>query len=379
VSLRAARRMRGMERTLIRRIFDAAPADAINLGLGQPDLPTPDVASLAGIAGIVEGRTGYTTTAGDRVLREAIANCHAPFASGPDNVLVTVGSQEAMFAALLALLDPGDELLYPDPGYPAYREIARLLGAHPVAYPVRPDRGFRVDPDDVTHRVTGKTRAVVLCSPSNPTGAVTARSDLEALIDALEHRGVAWLSDEIYADFSYGGPFISAATCTDAGGGLLVSGLSKGFSMTGWRIGWVVGPEETIRRVTTVHQYLVTCASSISQAAALAAFSPRGRSERRRYQEILSRRRRIMGEELASVPGVRQGAPDGAFYYFVDVSRHGASIDLAERLLRKRKVVTIPGEAFGENGAGWLRLSFACREEGIREGLRRVREELSDT
>ena len=159
---------------------------------------------------------------------------------------------------------------------------------------------------------------------------------------------------------------------------MLVSGLSKGFSMTGWRVGWIVGPTETIQRVTTAHQYLVTCASSVSQAAALAAFSPLGRSERRRYQEIFGRRRQIMGEELASLPGVHHVAPDGAFYYFVDVSRHGSSIDLAQRLLERRSVVTIPGEAFGENGAGWLRLSFACTEDGIREGLRRIREELSE-
>ena len=366
-----------MERTLIRRIFDAAPPDAINLGLGQPDLPTPAVASLAGIAGIVEGRTGYTATAGDAVLREAIAASNAPFASGPDNVLVTVGSQEAMFAAFLTLLDAGDEVLYPEPGYPAYAEIARLLGARPVAYPVRPDRGFRVDPDDVTSRLTRNSRAVVLCSPSNPTGSVTPRADLAALIAALEQRGVAWLSDEVYADFSYVDPFVSAATCSDGGGGLLVSGLSKGFSMTGWRVGWVVGPAETIRRVTTVHQFLVTCAPSVSQAAAVAAFSPRGLSERRRYLEILRMRREIMGNELVSIPGVRTVKPDGAFYYFVDVSRHGSSIELAHRLLAKCRVVTIPGEAFGESGAGWLRLSFACAEDGIREGLRRVREELS--
>jgi aminotransferase len=311
-------------------------------------------------------------------LRQAIAGCYEPFASGAENVLVTVGSQEAMFVAFLTLLDPGDELLYPDPGYPAYPEIARLVGAHPVAYPVRPERAFRLDPEDVTRRLTRKTRAVVLCSPSNPTGAVTGRSELEALLGALEQDGVAWVSDEIYADYCYEGVFVSAGACHGGGGGLLVSGLSKGFSMTGWRVGWVVGPAEMIQRLTTVHQYLVTCASSVSQAAALAAFSPRGRSERSRYTRILAQRRRTMGAELTTLPGVRHVAPDGAFYYFVDVRRHGSSIDLAQRLLDKQKVITIPGEAFGDNGAGWLRLSFACTDEGIQEGLRRIRDELSE-
>jgi aspartate/methionine/tyrosine aminotransferase len=377
VSVRTARRLRGMERTLIRRIFDAAPPDAINLGLGQPDLPTPAVASLAGIAGIVDGRTGYTPTAGETTLRDAIAASHGPFASGPANVLVTVGSQEAMFAAFLALLDEGDELLYPDPGYPAYSGIARLLGARPVSYPVRAERAFRVDPDDVIGRLTPKSRLVVLCSPSNPTGAVTPRTDLCSLIGELEQRGVAWLSDEIYADFSYREAFVSASACSGGNGGLVVSGPSKGFSMTGWRVGWVVGAAKIISRLTTVHQYLVTCAPSISQAAAMATFSPRGRSERRRYGAILRRRREIMGEELRSLSGVRPVEPDGAFYYFVDVSRYGSSIELARRLLDRRKVITIPGEAFGENCAGWLRLSFACSEDGIREGLSRIREELA--
>lgn len=366
-----------MERTLIRRIFDAAPPDAINLGLGQPDLPTPAVVSLAGIAGIVEGRTGYTPTAGDARLREAIADGYGSFAPGPDHVLVTVGSQQAIFAAFLALLDEGDEVLYPDPGYPAYTEVARMLGARPLPYPVRADRGFRAEPSDVVDRLTPKSRLVVLCSPSNPTGAVIPRADLLTLIGELERRGVAWLSDEIYADFSYAGDFVSASDCSATGGGVVVSGLSKGCAMTGWRVGWAVGAAEIIQRLTTVHQYVVTCAPSVSQAAAVAAFSPRGRSERRRYVGILRDRREIMGAELRLLSGIRTVEPEGAFYYFVDVSRYGSSIELARRLLDKQKVITIPGEAFGTNAAGWLRLSFACSEQGIREGMGRIRDELS--
>ena len=157
----------------------------------------------------------------------------------------------------------------------------------------------------------------------------------------------------------------------------MISGLSKDSSMTGWRIGWIVGPAETMERVIAAHQYLVTCACSVSQSAAVAAFSSRGRSERRRYVEIFRRRREIMGRELERIPGIRYARPDGAFYYFVDVRQHGSAIELAHRLLVKRKVVTIPGEAFGENGAGWLRLSFACTDEGIREGLHRIRDELT--
>ena len=376
MSLRTARRMRGIERTLIRRIFDSAPADAINLGLGEPDLPTPPVVALGGIAGIVDGRTGYTSTAGDPALRREIAAAHAPFASGPDNVVVTVGSQEAMFAACLALLDEGDELLYPDPGYPAYPVIARLLGARPVAYPLRAARGFRVDPDDVMQRLNERSAVVILCSPSNPTGTIASEGDSAELIGTLEHRGVAWISDEIYSGFVYDVPFVSPSSFSGGGGGLVISGLSKDSSMTGWRIGWVVGPEQTIGRVTAAHQYLVTCAPSVSQSAALAAFSARGLTERRRHLEIFRRRRAIMARELDSIPEIHYVTPDGAFYFFVDVRRHGGSLEIAHRLLGRRKVITIPGEAFGDNGAGWLRLSFACTEREIREGVRLLGKEL---
>jgi aspartate/methionine/tyrosine aminotransferase len=375
MSLRIAERMRGIERTLIRQIFDSAPPDAINLGLGQPDLPTPDVNALAGITGIVEGRTSYSSTAGDPGLREEVARAYSPFASGAENVVITVGSQEAVFAACLSLLDPSDELLYPDPGYPAYPVIAQLLGARPRPYPLRASRRFRLDPADVFDRLNERTRAVILCAPSNPTGAMIDRDDLAELSGGLERRGVPWLSDEIYAGFAYDEPFVSPSSFS-AEGGLVISGLSKDAGMTGWRIGWVVGPPETVSRITAAHQYLVTCASSVSQAAARAAFSPRGRAERGRYLEIFRRRREVMGEELSRIPDLSYSRPDGAFYYFVDVSRYGDSLELAREILKRRKVVTVPGEAFGANGKGWLRLSYACSEQGIREGVRRIAEEL---
>jgi aspartate/methionine/tyrosine aminotransferase len=371
-----ARRMAGVERTLIRQIFDAAPPGAINLGLGQPDLPTPPHVALAGIRGIAQGRTGYTSTAGDPALRRAIAES-APFIGGPDEVLITVGSQEAMFAACLALIDPNDEILVPDPGYPAYPVIARLLGARAVAYPLRPERGFRLDPRDVEQRLGDRTRAVILCAPSNPTGACIERHDLVDLTALLERRGIPWLSDEIYAGFRYGERFISPAELAP-GCGLVISGLSKDLSMTGWRIGWVTGAADIVRRIVAAHQYLVTCASSVSQCAALAAFSPTGQAERARHLELFSRRRQLMAELLREIPGVRFDPPDGAFYFFVDVSRHGDSMQIARRILERKEVVTIPGEAFGANGRGFLRISFAAEDAAIREGVSRIGEELRD-
>jgi len=376
MSFGPARRMEGIDRTLIRRIFDGAPAGSINLGLGQPDLPTPARIGLAGIDGIVHGKTGYTSTAGDPAVRAAVAERYKGIATGAANVVVTIGSQEAVFAAVMTLVDPGDEVLLPDPGYPAYPVVAKLLGATPVTYPLRPERAFRIDPNDVLSRLTERTRLVILCSPSNPTGAMDLEDDLETLAGALEGRGVPWLSDEIYAGFAYErrSPSISRFAPE---GGLVVSGLSKDLSMTGWRIGWAVGPEAIIARITAAHQYLVTCASSVSQAAALAALGPEAQADRDAYLAIFRGRRALMADELARIPRLPITLPDGAFYFFVDVRGFGSSLAIAERLLRARRVIVIPGEAFGPGGAGFLRISYAATDDDIRTGIRALAAELA--
>ena len=376
MSLRPARRMDGIERTLIRRLLDGAPPDAINLGLGQPDLPTPAEISLAGVDGIVRGRTGYTTTAGDPALRRAVAERYRPFAGGAESVVIHVGSQEALFAASLALVDPGDEVLFPDPGYPAYPAVARLASAIPVSYPLRPERAFRIDPRDVEEQLTRRTRAVIVCSPGNPTGAVHGPEELEALARLLERRRIAWISDEIYASFVYEGTLPSL--CRFSTGGLVISGLSKALSMTGWRIGWVVGPREILRRINAAHQYLVTCAPSISQVAALAAFTPGGQRAEERYRSIFKRRRARMAEELSRIPGVRFHLPDGAFYFFVDVGEFGGGLELSRKILDRKQVITIPGSAFGRNAERFLRISFAASEDHIVRGIRAIAEVLHD-
>jgi aspartate/methionine/tyrosine aminotransferase len=376
MTFRVARRMDGIDRTLIRRIFDSAPPGAINLGLGQPDLPTPPRISLAGAAGIASGKTGYTSTAGTPELRAAVARRYAPFANGPENVAITVGSQEAVFASVLTLVDAGDELLYPDPGYPAYPVVARLVGAVPVAYPLRAERGFRLDPRDILSRLTDRTRLVIVCSPSNPTGVVESAGNLQELARVLEGRGVPWLSDEIYAGFSYDGPAPSLATFSHEGG-IVVSGLSKDLSMTGWRIGWVVGTADVVSKIVATHQYLVTCAPSVSQAAALAALTPEGEAERHAYLEMFRLRRDIMARELSDIHALRFEMPAGAFYFFVDCSRFGSSVALCERILARRNVIVIPGEAFGPGGAGFIRISYAASEENIVRGIRAIGEELA--
>jgi aspartate/methionine/tyrosine aminotransferase len=331
---------------------------------------------LAGIDGIVTGKTGYTSTAGDPAVRSAVAARYPGIATGPGNVVVTIGSQEAVFVSVMTLVDPGEEVLFPDPGYPAYPVVARLLGATPVSYPLRPERSFRIDPADVLSKVTDRTRLVILCSPSNPTGAMDAEEDLAVLARELSSRGIPWLSDEIYAGFAYDREAPSIARLAPSSG-LVVSGLSKDLSMTGWRIGWVVGPEAIVSRITAAHQYLVTCASSVSQAAALAALSPDANADRAAYLSIFRRRRALMAEELSRIPGLPVTLPDGAFYFFVDVRSFGSSLTIAERLLNDRRVIVIPGEAFGPGGAGFLRISYAATDDDIRTGVRALGEVLA--
>lgn len=363
---RTAERLAGVDRTLIRRIFDAAPPGSINLGLGQPDLPTPPRIALAGIDAIASGRTAYTSTGGDPAVREAIARRYPHVARGGAGAMVTIGSQEAVFVAVMALAGPGDEVLVPDPGYPAYPVLARLAGARAVPYPLRSERAFRMDADDVASRLTERTRLVILCSPSNPTGAIDEDGELSRLAAILGRAGVPFLSDEIYASFAYEREAASISGHAPDGG-LVVSGLSKDVAMTGWRLGWVVGPEEIVARLVACHQYVVTCASSISQAAALTALGPEGDLERGRILEVFRGRRAVMLHALRAI-GRDVNPPDGAFYFFVDVRDRGGSMAIAERLL-ERRVITIPGEAFGPGGAGFLRLSYAAREEDIRTGV----------
>jgi aspartate/methionine/tyrosine aminotransferase len=309
-------------------------------------------------------------------VRTAVALRYPGIAEGAASVVVTIGSQEAVFASVLTLVDAGDDVLVPDPGYPAYPVVARLLGATAVSYPLRPERAFRIDPADVVSRLTERTRLVILCSPSNPTGAMDFEDDLEALARELAGRGIPWLSDEIYAGFAYERSAPSIARFAPSGG-LVVSGLSKDLSMTGWRIGWAVGPPAIIARIVAAHQYLVTCASSVSQAAALVALGQDAASDRAAYLEVFRRRRALMAEELRRIPRLPLTMPDGAFYFFVDVRAFGSSLAIAERLLGGRRVIVIPGEAFGPGGAGFLRVSYAAADEDIRTGIRALGDELA--
>ena len=376
MSLNLSSRVAGLERTMIRKIFEAAPSDAINLGLGQPDLVSGNSVNLAAVRAIAGGQLGYAPTAGLPRLRELIAASYAPFTSDGSEVLVTVGSQEAMWLACLGLCEPGQELLLPDPGYPAYGPVATLSGLSPTRYPLHAQDRFRMRADAIISRLTPQTGAVVLCAPGNPTGACATEGELKKLLPELADRGIPWISDEVYAGLNY----LSEASqpwSIVSDGGVVVSSLSKDACMTGWRVGWVAGDAGLVRRLTAAHQYLVTCSPTVSQAAAIGAFSESGREEMRAIHRRFLQRREQTVAQLGEVAGLRVDPPDGGFYCFIDVREWGNSVELAKRILDEFRVITIPGEAFGEQGVGFLRISFAAEESQLKEGVDRIVRALS--
>lgn len=373
--MKVARRLAGIEKSAIRQFFDRAPAGSINLGLGEPDLPTPDVVRQAAVRAILEEPNGYTTHAGLVALRERVAGEYAHAGGGADRVIVTAGSQEALYLALTTLVDEGDEVLLPDPGFVAYPAIVRMAGGRPVFYRLPAARGFALDLDDFRRKLSARTRVVVCISPSNPTGRALGPGDVRGMADALRGSGAIVVSDEIYRDLYFGDerPPSIAEYYPDT---VVVSGLSKSMSMTGWRLGWLWGPAEVVRSALVLHGYVTTCASTISQKAALAAWTPEGAAARVGARRTFRARRDHLLGLLRSPLGLPAVEPDGAFYTMVGVAAYGPSLEVAEALLR-RGVITVPGGIFGSEAEGFLRVSFCVEESALTEAVRRIGEALA--
>jgi aspartate aminotransferase len=368
-------RLRGIEKSAIRQLFDRARPDSINLGLGEPDLPTPDIIRRAAIAAIANEQNGYTTHAGLPSLRKLIADDNRHLCSTTESVIVTAGSQEALYLALMTLIEEGDEVLLPDPGFVAYPTIVRMAGGEPVFYHLPASRDFAFDADDFRRRITPRTKVVVAISPSNPTGRTLSQDDLAAMSAVIEESRAYVISDEIYRELYYTDarpPSISEHYERT----IVIGGLSKSMSMTGWRLGWMCGDEAVIKSALILHGYVTTCASTISQKAALAAWTEEAEQARARHRSIFRERRDYLLELIASVLRVRAVTPDGAFYTMVDVSRFGASMQVAEAML-DRGVITVPGSAFGSEGEGYLRISFCADRPALAEGVRRMGEALT--
>jgi aspartate/methionine/tyrosine aminotransferase len=368
-------RLRGIQKSAIRALFDRALPGSINLGLGEPDLPTPDVVRREAARVVVEEQNGYTTHAGLPALRALVANDYPHMKLTPERVVVTAGSQEALYLALMSLVDAGDEVLLPDPGFVAYPVIVRMAGGVPVFYKLPASKDFSFDAEDFRRKLTPRTKVVVVISPSNPTGRVLSRDELAEMADALRETNARVVSDEIYRELYYTTERPASISEFYPERSIVVSGLSKSMSMTGWRLGWMCGEEAVVKTALVLHGYVTTCASAVSQKSALKSWT----TEAARACEVIRRtfqeRRDFLLEQINSQLGLRAIAPDGAFYTMLDTSAHGTSAEVAEKFLAAR-VITVPGGAFGTESEGFTRISFCADKSALEEGVRRMAQAL---
>jgi aspartate/methionine/tyrosine aminotransferase len=367
-----AERLKNIRKSATRRLYDSAPQGSINLGLGEPDFPTPEVVRREAIRAIEHEHLGYTPNAGILPLRERVARYHSEGldrAFTPDSVCVTNGSEEALFAVMMSILNPGDEVALPDPCYLAYTPIAEIAGACPVYYRMPARRGFAFDRESFSQAITEKTKMAIILSPSNPTSRVIERDDLRFIAERLKDSNIYAVADEIYRELYFYDRPGSISEFYDKA--IIVSGLSKNMSMMGWRIGWAVGPEEVIQRVTVMHQYVSTCASAVTQKASVAAFTDEGAKATAAMRDELKRRNDVTARAIERELRLPYVQGEGAYYIMLDVSEFGPSMETALRLLDER-VITVPGSAFGSEGEGYLRISFSIQSELIEEGIRRI-------
>ena len=366
------KRLQGIEKSLIRKISDRAKPGSIGLGLGEPDLPTPDVIRRAAVSVITETQNGYTLQAGLPALRERVATDYPHMNLSTDDVVVTAGSQEALYLALMTLVENDDEVLIPDPGFVAYPTITKMAGGCPIFYCLPADKDFGFDLEDFKRRITSRTRVVICTSPSNPTGRALRIEDLREIARVVDKSGSGAyiISDEIYRELYYT-PERPASISEFYPRTIIISGLSKSMSMTGWRLGWICGDEAVISSALVLHGYVTTCASSISQKAALAAWTSEAEFAVDQHRRIFRERRDQLISLIQAEAGLRCVVPDGAFYTMVDISRYGSSVEVAEAML-DAGVVTVPGSAFGSEGEGFLRVSFCADLPVLAEGVARM-------
>ncbi|WP_254543520.1 pyridoxal phosphate-dependent aminotransferase [Halomarina pelagica] len=363
-----SRRVERISISGIREVFEAAGADAINLGLGQPDFPTPEHAKRAAIDAIESGASdAYTSNKGTLALREAITAKHERdngFAPDPGNVIATAGGSEALHIALEAHVEDGREVIYPDPGFVSYEALTLLAGGTPRPIPLRED--LTMDPAAVEEAITDDTAAFVVNSPANPTGAVQSEADMREFARIADEHDVLCLSDEVYERLVFEGEHHSPMRYAETDNVVVVNACSKAYSMTGWRLGWVTASERRIERMLRVHQYAQACASAPAQFAAEAALSgPQDVVDE--MVAAFEERRDVLLDGLEDM-GLRTPTPQGAFYAMPEVP------DGWVEAVIDRGVVVVPGEAFGEHGAGYARISYAAGVETLQEALEAMRE-----
>ncbi len=364
-------RLRGLNPTLIRQFFERALPDSINFGLGEPDLPTPQFLREEAARVALHEQNGYTSHPGIPALRTKIAEQYPHLNLPMSGVVVTVGSQEAMTAAFLCTVDAGDDVLLPNPSFPAYDACTRIAQGNPVYYRLPAEKDFAFDIDEFKRAITAKTKAAVVISPSNPTGKIFTPEDLKQIADVLKDTGIYLISDEIYADLYFGERPHSASEYYDKT--IIVSGLSKSLSMTGWRMGWAASAQpEIMKAIQTLHGFLTVCTSTITQKAALLGWTEEAEVAKQHARNVYKKRGAFLVDLFEKELGLRATSPEGAFYTMLDVRSLGDDIEIAEKCLQNR-VVTVPGVAFGTEARGFLRISFCNTEEKMVEGVSRMK------
>jgi aspartate/methionine/tyrosine aminotransferase len=358
--------------------LSAQGKDIINLGIGQPDFRTPEHIVEAAVKALRDGQHGYTPATGIKPLREAVAaDLHRRIGVevSPDQVIIVPGGKITMFAAILMFGEPGADILYPDPGFPIYRSMIEYTGARPIPIPIREENGFAFSAEETLALITPQTRLIILNSPANPTGGVTPKSEVDALVKGLARfPDVAILSDEIYGQMTYDGlPHVSLLTYPEIRDRvILLDGWSKTYAMTGWRLGYSVWPTALYNNVRKLAVNAWSCVNAPTQFAGLAALTGPQDSVTAMVAEF-DRRRKIVVEEVNKLPGFSCIMPKGAFYAFPNIAKTGFKAKaLASALLENAGVASIGGPDFGVLGEGYLRLSYANSEENIREAVARI-------
>lgn len=363
----------------IRKFFDIVTEmkDAISLGVGEPDFDTPWHIRDEGIYSLEKGRTFYTSNSGLKDLKQEICNYikrsqNVDYSADTD-VLVTVGGSEAIDIGFRAMINPGDEVLIPQPSYVSYEPCAILSGAKPVIIDLKPENEFRLTAEELENSITDKTKILVLPFPNNPTGSIMEREDLEKIAKVIIEKDIFVMSDEIYSELTYKDKHVSIVSIPGMKERtLLINGFSKAYAMTGWRLGYACGPKELIKQMTKIHQYAIMCAPTTSQYAAIEALK-NGDNDVKEMRTAYNQRRRFLINAFREM-GLECFEPYGAFYVFPCIKEFGmTSEEFATRFLREEKVATVPGTAFGDSGEGFLRISYAYSLETLKIAMERLK------
>ena len=370
-------RIKSIKPSGIRKFFDIANKieDCISLGVGEPDFDTPWHITEEGIYSLEQGRTFYTSNQGLPELREEISKWNKRKYNldySAEEIIVTCGGSEAIDIALRATINPGDEVIILEPNYVCYEPDIVMAGGIPVKIKLKNENEFRLTPQELEEVITPKTKILLMNYPNNPTGAIMTKEDLEKIVPVIKKYDLLVISDDIYSELTYSGNHYSIGALPEMRDRTItINGFSKAFSMTGWRLGYVMGPKEVMEQVKKIHQFVVMSAPTISQYAGLEALR-NGDSDIERMKKEYDKRRKYLLKEFARL-GLPCFEPKGAFYIFPDIRKYGmSSEEFATELLNKEHVVVVPGTAFGDSGEGFVRISYAYSLDALKEAIKRI-------